>query len=130
MSASESKRAGLVPFLFCKCPRCGKGRIFKYPFLKLSKFTATEPECSVCHLDYQPETGFYFGAMYWSYALIVALIITLSVIFSMLDLLDIAVYIIPAAILLMLPLIFRYSRVLMLYMVYPMMYKGKFWERK
>jgi hypothetical protein len=37
---------------------------------------------------------------------------------------------IPATIIVMVPLIFRYSRMLMLYVVYPAMYKDKFYGKK
>jgi uncharacterized membrane protein len=77
-------------------------------------------------LNYEPEPGFFFGAMYWSYALIVALIVTLSVALSLFGLFDYAIVGIPAAIVVLLPVIFRYSRMLMLYVVYPMMYKEQF----
>ena len=42
--------------LILRCPRCGKGKLFKGIF---SMYDA----CPVCHLDYQREEGFYTGAM-------------------------------------------------------------------
>jgi hypothetical protein len=77
-------------------------------------------------LSYEPEPGFFFGAMYWSYAIIVAIIVTLSITLSVLKLFDYTMFIIPAVIILLLPIIFRYSRMLMLYIVYPIMFKGRY----
>jgi hypothetical protein len=81
-------------------------------------------------MSYEPEPGFFYGAMYFSYALIVGLIITCSVFFYSLNLFDYAIVGIPATIIVMVPLIFRYSRMLMLYVVYPAMYKDKFYGKK
>ena len=64
----------------------------------------------------------------FSYALIVGLIITGSVVFYSIDLFDYAIVGIPTLIVTMVPLIFRYSRMLMLYVVYPAMYKEKFYH--
>lgn len=61
--------------------------------------------------------------MYWSYALVVAVIVTLSVAFSLFGIFEYAMVAIPVAIVVLLPVLFRYSRMLMLYLVYPMMYK-------
>jgi uncharacterized protein (DUF983 family) len=64
--------------LLDKCPNCGKGRVFPnnnlFSFLKLNKMNNS---CPVCHEGFHKEPGFYWGAMYVSYALnIVELLIT------------------------------------------------------
>jgi hypothetical protein len=64
--------------------------------------------------------------MYWSYAIIVAIIVTMSVAMSILGLFDYAIVSIPIAIILFLPVIFRYSRMLMLYVLYPVMYRDQY----
>lgn len=52
-----------------KCPFCGKGEAFKKTgFLKVPEM---QEECSVCHRDFTGEPGYYFGAMYVSYAIAV-----------------------------------------------------------
>lgn len=52
-----------------KCPFCGKGDVFKETgFLKVPEMHA---ECPVCHRDFTGEPGYYFGAMYVSYAIAV-----------------------------------------------------------
>jgi hypothetical protein len=60
-----------------KCPHCHEGEFFvdRNPY-NLSKVGNVLEECSVCHRRFSPEPGFYFGAMYVSYALTVAMFVT------------------------------------------------------
>ncbi|UJH66387.1 DUF983 domain-containing protein [Allomuricauda sp. SCSIO 65647] len=55
-----------------KCPRCGKGRIFKNPNIY---FNFGKPEmnesCPKCGFKNHKEPGFFYGAMYVSYGLTV-----------------------------------------------------------
>jgi uncharacterized protein (DUF983 family) len=122
-------RPTVISFFLCRCPRCGKDKVFPRSILNITKFAETQYSCNHCKLNYEPEPGFFFGAMYWSYALIVAFIVILSITFSLMGLFDYAIVAIPVGILLFLPVIFRYSRMLMLYVVYPMMYKDKFFGK-
>lgn len=124
----ENNRQGIVPFIACKCPKCGQGKVFKNSIFS-TKFAETNYSCTVCNLSYEPEPGFFYGAMYFSYALIVGLIITCSVLFYSFNVFDYAIVGIPTVIVAMVPLIFRYSRMLMLYVVYPAMYKEKFYGK-
>ncbi|MEK0420188.1 MAG: hypothetical protein RLZZ161_39 [Bacteroidota bacterium] len=126
MSEHKHPRPRFISFVLCRCPRCGKDKIFPNSILKVSKFAETKYVCENCKLNYEPEPGFFFGAMYWSYAIIVAIIVTMSVAMNMLGLFDYAIVSIPVAIVVFLPVIFRYSRMLMLYVVYPMMYKEQY----
>jgi uncharacterized protein (DUF983 family) len=123
-------RPRLLSFILCRCPRCGRDEVFPKSILNLRRFSETQYSCNHCKLSYEPEPGFFFGAMYWSYALIVALIVSLSIVFSLLGLFDYAIVGIPVAIVVLLPVIFRYSRMLMLYVVYPMMYKELYFGNK
>lgn len=56
-----------------KCPNCGKGSIYKE---KNIYFNFQKPKmyknCSHCGFQYEKEPGFFFGAMYVSYAIGVA----------------------------------------------------------
>jgi hypothetical protein len=56
-----------------KCPRCHAGDVFisKNPF-NLKTFDKLHDKCSSCGLLYEKEPGFFYGAMYVSYALMVA----------------------------------------------------------
>ncbi len=116
-------RPRLISFFLCRCPRCGRDKVFPNSILHMGKFAETQYECAQCKLSYEPEPGFFFGAMYWSYAIIVAIIVTMSVAMNLLGLFDYAIVSIPVAIVVFLPVIFRYSRMLMLYVVYPAMYR-------
>jgi len=50
-----------------RCPRCRVGKIFHHSiFLGFPKM---HEECSVCHLRYAREPGYFLGAMYISYGL-------------------------------------------------------------
>jgi uncharacterized protein (DUF983 family) len=124
---SESPRAGILPFFRARCPRCGKGNVFVNKVMSFKKFSDTLDECPKCQLKYEPETGFFVGAMYWTYAVLVGLTVVLSIVLYQLDLFEEAVYIIPLIIVFLLPWVFRYGRLLMLYVVYPIMYKDLFY---
>ncbi len=102
----------------CRCPRCRKGPMFKHSAINLPKASQMHTDCPRCGFHFEIETGFFWGAMYFSYAFSVAI----SVIVGLLDfylLNDPAVWvylitIIPASIILA-PWSMRYSRTLMLY---------------
>ena len=53
-----------------KCSRCHQGDVFvsKNPY-KLSKMFEMHKSCSHCHLEYEREPNFFYGAMYVSYAI-------------------------------------------------------------
>jgi uncharacterized protein (DUF983 family) len=53
----------LKRILLVRCPRCGKGKLFR------RWFTMYE-QCPVCHLIYEREEGFYTGA--WAINLIIS----------------------------------------------------------
>ena len=60
-----------------KCPRCNQGKLYKQanPY----RSNAMESQCSHCGQDFTIETGFYFGAMYVSYAFNVAIAVVFNV---------------------------------------------------
>ncbi|MCO5232785.1 MAG: DUF983 domain-containing protein [Chitinophagales bacterium] len=107
--------------LHAKCPQCGEGNMFKdsnpyhlYNYDKMNKY------CSYCKLDFENETGFYFGAMYVSYGLGVALSGINFLVYLILFGFDpIIPYLIANSIILIgiWPIIFRISRVLYLWMM-------------
>lgn len=59
-----------------KCPHCRKGSLFPVSPFSFRKLSATNKHCEVCGANLIPEPGFYYGAMYISYAFSVALVIT------------------------------------------------------
>ena len=77
MSKKENK---LYPVLHLKCPRCHEGDIFKGGFsYSFKKITEMHEHCPKCNLKYEREPGFFYGAMYVSYALTVALWVSVAV---------------------------------------------------
>ena len=100
-----------------KCPRCNEGDFFisGNPF-NLKTFDKMQKECSVCGQTFMPETGFYYGAMFVSYALNVVLMVTLWVAIEVLKPhpLGLAWYLIPisAAFIIFMPLTFRIARLI------------------
>jgi uncharacterized protein (DUF983 family) len=107
----------LKAWLSGRCPKCRSGKVFTYPVWKLEKFHRMPESCPACGMNFYPEPGFYFGAMFISHAFTVALMtgiwIFLRVLFNPPE----YVYIwslIGIAIMLM-PVSFRYARLLWLY---------------
>lgn len=66
-----------------KCPRCQEGEFFVSHPYNLKKAGDIHKHCSECNLKYSKEPGFYYGAMYVSYALGVALFVTLWTSFNL-----------------------------------------------
>lgn len=51
-----------------RCPRCHEGRLFTHSAFSLAHFSDMPDRCPVCGLQYEIEPGFYWGAMYISFA--------------------------------------------------------------
>ncbi len=102
----------------CKCPQCRQGQMFKSGPYNLTKFSDMHVRCPHCNLRFEVEPGFFYGAMYVSYGFSVATFIACFVAVNVLvdkPTLTIYLSVIITTILLMVPISFRYSRVLMLY---------------
>jgi uncharacterized protein (DUF983 family) len=117
-----------MSILESKCPRCQSGKMFKHNALS-KKFTEMYPDCPVCGLHFEIEPGFFWGAMYVSYAFTVAILITLGLAILILgNDPDFWVYIgiiIPAFILAS-PFTYRYSRVLMIHLFSSINFEEKY----
>ncbi len=50
------------------CPRCGQGNLFEKPFTFKTAYKMRR-KCTVCQADFEPEPGYYYGAMFISYIL-------------------------------------------------------------
>ena len=59
-----------------KCPRCHEGDLFKSKAYDIKNFQKMHDKCPHCQMRYMSEPSFFDGAMYISYAMQVALIIT------------------------------------------------------
>ena len=109
------KGSKIYSILRGKCPRCHEGNFFKYTFtMNIFKVNKIEKKCSQCDLKYMIEPAFYFGALYVSYGITVAICIVTFIISKIifdLALLSsfIAVFIV---LILCIPLNLRLSRIL------------------
>ncbi|WP_452230809.1 MULTISPECIES: DUF983 domain-containing protein [unclassified Lacinutrix] len=107
--------------LNCKCPNCKKGNIFNNRgSLLLFKIPKMSARCSECDFKFEREPGFFFGAMFVSYALAVAqMIASLIVFWSFIDLSPIRVFLIITLIAFLLGAVnYRISRSIWIYMFY------------
>lgn len=77
------KGSKLYSIFKMKCPRCQEGEFFVSHSYDIKNAGNTHEHCSHCGLKYEKEPGFFQGAMYVSYALGVALFVTLWVSFNL-----------------------------------------------
>ena len=105
-----------------KCPRCRKGDLFSTPMYGFS-LQKMHTYCPCCNLKFEKEPGYFYVAMFISYALNVAEMIALAVATYILSgtvddpILYLSV-ILPAVFILS-PFNYRYSRVMLLYWLTP-----------
>lgn len=59
-----------------KCPKCQEGDFFEAKAYHLHKFGEKYEHCASCGLKYEREPGFFYGSMYVSYAIGVAIFVT------------------------------------------------------
>ena len=112
-----------------KCPRCQTGKMFKYPATNLAKFTDMNEKCSVCNLHFEIEPGFYWGAMYVSYAITTGMMLVLGTLtFLIGNNPDFWYYIgiICGSVILTAPFIYRFSRVVLLHFISPIRLDKKY----
>lgn len=68
------KGTKLYSILNNKCPKCQEGSFFKYGFTYIpNKIIKLHENCPTCDLKYVIEPSFFYGAMYVSYGITVAL---------------------------------------------------------
>ena len=119
MAKNNDKMQMREAILLGKCPRCRKGDMFKYPISQISKFNLMHSHCKCCDQIFNVEPGFFIGAMYISYAFIVATVfIEGLIIYNFAKDLEIWVYtmIITGTVILLTPLLFRFSRAIYLHL--------------
>lgn len=100
-----------------RCPRCRYGRMFPHGTYS-AKFMEMHDECPHCDMDFEPETGFYWAAMYITYAFNAGLaLVTSTLLYFLFDNPAIEVYVgvVAGLGLVLTPVFLRYSRVLLLY---------------
>ncbi|MEN7551110.1 DUF983 domain-containing protein [Rapidithrix thailandica] len=102
-----------------RCPQCRKGKMFQHSGLNIGKFIKMNKSCPKCGCNFEPEPGFYFGAMYFSYGINMAIMISCAVAtYVLINPESTVVWILSAMIpcLMLVPFTFRFSRALMLHL--------------
>ena len=112
--------SALKTILFCQCPNCEKANVFVDPNpYHLSKMTKMQSRCPNCDFNYENEVGFHYLSMYMSYAISVAISLLIIVGASLIFGLDYFLYYITInaiLLVLMLPLIFRWARMMSIWL--------------
>src|ERR1700755_2724087 len=116
MVPSEFKAA-----LHAKCPKCRTGNMFTGPMYSFGT-QKMNPSCPHCNFTFEIEPGYFYVAMFVSYAMNVAEMVTLAIATSVLTgstsrWLYISILLGRSCILS--PYHFRYSRVILLYWLTP-----------
>lgn len=109
------KGTRMYSILRMKCPRCQEGQFFVSHTYDLKKAGEVLKECPNCGLKYSKEPGFYYGAMYVSYALAVALFVTLWTSFNLFfpaTPIGMQIFIIIAATVILTPYLYALSKII------------------
>lgn len=105
-----------------KCPRCRTGNMFAAPLLSL-RSKKMHTHCPHCGLKYEKEPGYFYVAMYVSYVFVVAELIAACVgTYILTGNLDSPWLYLAAALtaaVVMAPVNYRYSRVVLVYWLTP-----------
>lgn len=104
-----------------KCPKCRIGKVFEGPVYGFKKQKMQE-RCPHCRLKFEVEPGYFYAAMYVSYAFSVAELVTLGLTTAMLTKSEspwMYVSVLFAAILILAPFNLRYSRLVLLHYLSP-----------
>ncbi len=115
---SKENSSTLLSIAKMKCPHCHEGNLFSSPNLYNFNQTLVMPEnCDKCGQNFELETGFWTGAMYIGYAIVVAIVVTFFIGFMVLFPMPAGevVLITLAFVVAVYPFILRYARVLYIY---------------
>lgn len=110
------------------CPQCRQGKMFKYPVWKISKFAKMNENCPVCGLKFEVEPGFWYGAMFVSYANTILLLVFMGVgMFYLFNDPPTVYYIVTITVMsiVLVPFNFRVSRSVFLHLFGFVKYRGK-----
>lgn len=120
-----NKKTKLYSILYLKCPRCHQGDLFsaKNPYILRSMLDMPH-RCPVCQQDLMMEPGFYSGALWTSYPIVIGiLVITWLLLHSLFQFPASSVFITGAVIALIFqPIIMRLGRAIWINLFVP--YRG------
>lgn len=112
----------LIALINGKCPQCRKGDVFSSKVTNLKKFKDMHQNCPNCDVKFESEPGFFWGAMYFSYAYSVASFIIIGFFFfTFSEDVNLTYYILCVVTFTIItsPISFRMSRILMMYIAAP-----------
>jgi uncharacterized protein (DUF983 family) len=112
-----------VSMLKMKCPNCHRGNLYTNKrIFPLGHMLDMPEHCTVCGQKYEIEIGFWYGTGYVSYALSVGLIAIIAILFALTvgfswqnNSVFYFIGVMIGAMVLLQPIIMRYSRVLYIY---------------
>ncbi|MFN4299487.1 MAG: DUF983 domain-containing protein [Thermaurantimonas sp.] len=103
----------IINIIRMRCPRCRKAPLYTQPNpYKFSRLFEMHEQCPHCGQPYEIEPNFYYGAMYASYALAVALFVAVLVILTIIGHNEVEV-LLPTyfiSLVVLSPVLFRLSR--------------------
>ena len=102
-----------------RCPHCHEGRLFKYKWWNLLNFAQMHENCPHCDVRYEVEPGFFYGAMYISYAFTVGIMLIGGlIVFNFFNDPPAMGYVVPITLfsLFMVPFNFRTARVIFIHL--------------
>lgn len=114
----RGKNSLVYSILKMLCPRCREGRMFPARTLYTTRFMRMHKTCPCCGQSFEPEPGFYLGVVYTSYILHAGLFfVILFAVYQLWPDLDLFLLgaIFLGAVLLLLPVTFRLSRAMWIY---------------
>jgi uncharacterized protein (DUF983 family) len=115
MMETRSALAGIIKM---RCPKCREGRMFPEGTLFTTRFMKMNERCPVCGQSFMPEPGYYFGAMFVSYGINAAFFIAVWLgMYLFMKEISLTAMIIALLVVIfgLLPITFRLSRVLWIY---------------
>jgi uncharacterized protein (DUF983 family) len=123
----RSKLTFLQSVTQCKCPKCRNGNLFlTHQHYDLKNFTDMNSNCPNCGQDFEIEPGFYLGAMWVSYPIVIFLEIVFILIGLLVFRLNLMLAILFSAIILLIltPPLIRFSRSLFIHLNVSFSYKA------
>ena len=98
-----------------KCPRCHKGDLFTKSNPYSFKDSMKMPDrCPVCNQDFQIEPGFYIGALWTSFPIVIFIMTLLSILLLVFIKMELEWFFVSITVILLLlqPIIIRLGRVI------------------
>ena len=123
----------LQAVLQSKCPRCRVGKMFEGYTYGLRKRQRMNESCPCCKLKFEIEPGYFYAAMYVSYAFSVAQVVALGIATAMLTNSEspwVYIAVLFVVILLFAPFNLRYSRLVLLHYLTPKVKYNPIYEKR